>query len=54
MTIRWWNLHSLNPLEAIDEESHTEFVTGLDFSLETRNLLATCSWDETVRVMMTE
>lgn len=31
-------------------EHHSEFVVGLDFSLENDEELASCSWDETVYV----
>jgi WD40 repeat protein len=31
-------------------EDHTEFVLGVDFNLFNDGQIATCSWDETVRV----
>lgn len=51
MALRVWDLRSLNPMVGV-WEGHTEFVTGVDFSLHDRSiLLATTAWDQTIQLL---
>lgn len=49
MTVRCWDISLINPSDRIIED-HTEFVIGLDYSLHERNVFASCSWDDTIRI----
>ena len=49
MTLIVWDTDKDNHL--IEKyEHHSEFVVGVDFSLEDDEEIASCSWDETVYV----
>jgi peroxin-7 len=43
MTCRVWNTN-------IVHEAHSEFVTGVDFSLFVPGQIATCAWDESIHI----
>lgn len=48
MNIHTWDLKNQgSPLVKVNNR-HTEFVTGLDFSLHINNLIASCAWDKRV------
>lgn len=49
MSVRRWSRASLNPLVWVDEQP-TEFVTGVDWSLQDPRLIAYCAWDQLVRL----
>lgn len=49
MSLRLWDTLSLNPLGGPGFTGYTEFATGLDWSNFDKNLLVSCSWDETIR-----
>lgn len=49
MTSMIWD-SSLEDSIVAKYEDHTEFVLGVDFNLFNEGQIATCSWDETVRV----
>lgn len=49
MSVRLWDTRSLNPLAGPAFSGFTEFATGLDWSNFERNVLISCSWDETIR-----
>lgn len=49
MTIRCWDVSMINPLDRTIDD-HTEFVIGLDYNLHERNVFASCSWDDTIRI----
>lgn len=49
MTSMIWD-SSLEDSVVAKYEDHTEFVLGVDFNLFNEGQIATCSWDETVRV----
>eukprot|EP00727_Mastigamoeba_balamuthi_P001447 m51a1_g113 hypothetical protein (315) ;mRNA; f:348793-350000 len=48
LSMRLWDTAQKRQLEAYT--AHTEFVVGVDWSLNVENQLATCSWDQTVHV----
>lgn len=50
MTVRLWSTDSLVPMLRPPYTAHTEFVTGLSYSLKRPGLLASCSWDDTVHM----
>lgn len=47
MTVRVWNTVTAQP---IVHSQHTEFAVGVDFSLFTDKLIASCGWDGRVCV----
>lgn len=47
MSVRWWDIHSLNPLIKVDS-SFTEFVTCCDVQKGTGRQIIGC-WDRTIR-----
>ncbi len=49
MSVRLWDTRSMNPLTGPGFSGFTEFATGLDWSNFDKNLLVSCSWDETIR-----
>lgn len=48
MTVRFWTTDSLVPAVRSAYTQHTEFVLGLAYSLKRPDILASCSWDDTV------
>ncbi len=50
MTVRTWNIDSLNHL-TMSHTDHTEFVTGLAYSLKQPGLLASCAWDDSIHLI---
>lgn len=51
MAARFWDLRSLNPAVLPAYEEHTEFVTGVSWSLAKPGVLATCSWDDSCHLI---
>ncbi|KAJ3358722.1 peroxisomal targeting signal 2 receptor [Kappamyces sp. JEL0680] len=49
MTVRIWNLALGQQVFVYD--GHSEFCLGLDFNLFKRGQLATCAWDESMRIL---
>jgi peroxin-7 len=49
MTVRLWDLQARRQIFRNDE--HSEFVTGIDFSLFIPGRIATCGWDEKVLII---
>ena len=49
MSVRLWDTRSMNPLSGPGFSGFTEFATGLDWSNFEKNLLVSCSWDESIR-----
>lgn len=49
MTLRVWNTESINPIIG-SYDGHTEFVTGVDTCLNNFERVATCAWDQTIRI----
>lgn len=52
MTVKvWdWNPSSHVVRQYYQDNNHSEFVHGLDYSIHHPNLIATCGWDEMVHV----
>jgi len=50
MVVRRWELTSLNPMAGC-WEGHTEFATGLDWSLRSKDLIASCAWDQSIHLL---
>lgn len=51
MAARFWDLGSLNPAVIPTYGEHTEFVTGVSWSLAKPGVLATCSWDDSCHLL---
>lgn len=53
MSLRIWDINrdqKSGPQKFNEFDHHTEFVLGVDFNNYMENIVATCSWDETVTV----
>jgi peroxin-7 len=48
MSCSLWRLQEPVPTHSFTR--HSEFVTGVDFNLHLKGVIATCAWDRTVNV----